>query len=434
MFAAYTFLYAIGLCALAPRALLHKLTGGRYGIALGERLGRVPRHLLPHRGAIWIHAVSVGEVHAARGLIPHLRASARDVSIVLSTTTPTGQALAEKAGADAVFYMPLDLPRAVSAYVEALRPRALLLVETEIWPNLLRAASDYRTPVAIVNGRLSERTARRYAALDRLWPTPFEFIAAVCARTTEEASRFVEMGIPEGRVVTTGNLKADAAALTPPAELTTRLRDALYLDPETPLIVAGCTMDHEEEKVLLAFRRVQAQHASATLLIAPRHPERFDEVEALVRNAGFSCRRRTNSSDEAADVILLDTIGELPAAYGLGSIAFVGGSLVPTGGHNLLEPAIQSRPVLFGPSTENFADLAGELVRSGGGIRVGDGEGLARELIALLDDETRRTDAGVRAFKVARRDAAAGKRTARLLTRLILGADRDPIGRNHHGS
>ncbi len=420
MFAAYTFLYTLGLCALAPRALLHLLTGGKYGTALGARLGQVPDHLPPCRGAIWLHAVSVGEVHAARGLIPHLRALLPDTPIVLSTTTPTGQAIATGAGADAVFYMPLDLPRAVRAYVEALQPRALLLVETEIWPNLLRACRDRQVPVAIVNGRLSARSAQRYARLGRLWSAPMSMLNVVCARTSVEASRFAAIGVSPDRVVTTGNLKADAEALKPPPHLEAALGEALHLDPSRPLIVAGCTMDHEEEKVLLAFRRVQERYPLASLLIAPRHPERFDEVDALVRNAGFACRRRTAPPSGPADVLLLDTIGELPAAYGLGDVAFVGGSLVATGGHNLLEPAIQSRPVLFGPNTDNFALLADQMVSAGGGIRVADAEGLAREVGRLLGDDDLRNQAGRLAYEVARRDAAAGLRTARVLVRRLV--------------
>jgi len=241
----------------------------------------------------------------------------------------------------------------------------------------------------------------------------------VCARTGVEGARFTAIGVNPERVVTTGNLKADAEALKPPPQLGDALGEALRLDPDRPLIVAGCTMDHEEEKVLLAFRHVQERHPRASLLIAPRHPERFDEVEALVRNAGFACRRRTAPPNGPADVFLLDTIGELPAAYGLGDVAFVGGSLVATGGHNLLEPAIQRRPVLFGPNTDNFALLAEQMVRAGGGIRVADAEALAREVSRLLDDEDFRDRTGQSAYGVARRDAAAGKRTARVLVRKL---------------
>jgi 3-deoxy-D-manno-octulosonic-acid transferase len=418
LFAVYTLLYVIGLAAVAPRALLDLIRGGRYSIAVPERLGAVPRELDGHRGAIWLHAVSVGEVHAARGLIPHLREHWPERAIVLSTTTPTGQAMARStAGADAVFYMPLDLPWAVAGYMRALEPSLLLLVETEIWPNLLRACRDRSVPVALVNARLSGRSFRRYRWVTRLWPAAFALLGRVCARTETEAERFRLLGLTVDRVWTTGNLKADAAALTPTPEAREILESELGLATESgSLIVAGCTMPDEEQKVLLAFRRVREHHPGARLLLAPRHPERFDEVAELVRAAGFGCRRRTRPALEPdAEVLLLDTLGELPAAYGLGALAFVGGSLVPTGGHNMLEPAVQGRPVLFGPHVDNFTALAAELEEAGGGLRVEDAEALGRTIDQLLADPQRLASVGDRARDVAMRDAAAGKRTARIL-------------------
>lgn len=424
LFALYTLFYTLGLAAVSPRVLIDLLRGGRYSIALRERLGAVPRALDPHRGAIWLHAVSVGEVHAARGLIPHLRQRWPERPIVLSTTTPTGQEMARRAsGADATFYMPLDLPWSIAGYMEVLRPSLLLLVETEIWPNLLRACDRRAIPVALVNARLSERSCRRYQWLRRLWPQPLRMIGRICARTQEEAERFRRLGIEDDRIWTTGNLKGDAAALAPPREARERLAAELGLpaiddhaSDHGPLIVAGCTMPDEEQKVLLAFRRVRDHVPGARLLLAPRHPERFDEVAGLVAAAGFSCRRRTApGGPEDAAVLLLDTIGELPAAYGLGRVAFVGGSLVPTGGHNMLEPAVQGRPVLFGPHVDNFTSLAADLEQAGGGQRVDDAETLGGWLDRLLADEALRSRMGEHARSVAMRDAAAGTRTARIL-------------------
>ncbi len=419
MFATYTLLYSLGLCLLAPRAALHRVLGGRYAVALEERLGRVPERLAQHRGCIWMHAVSVGEVHAARGLIPHLRHLVPDTPIVLSTTTPTGQEIAQQAAADATFYMPLDIPTAVERYLQTLAPRALLLVETEIWPNLLRACAARGVRTALVNARLSASSCRRYARLRRIWSAPFDLIDVVCARTKVEGQRFETIGIPAANIFVTGNLKADAEALRPSVDLHARLEELLQADGERPLIVAGCTMDNEEQKVLRAFRRVHQHYPSARLLLAPRHPERFDEVEALVQHAGFKCDRRTRQSAVEGEVILLDTIGELPAAYGLGDIAFVGGSLVSTGGHNMLEPAIQGRAVVFGPSTENFAALAAELVRAGGAYRVADPDDLGERIVELIGKPERRTLMGARARIVALRDAAAGRRTARVLLRCL---------------
>lgn len=418
MFVLYTLLYLVGLCAYVPRAFRRASRGG----SLRARLGRVPAQLHGRRGAVWIHAVSVGEVHAARGLLPHLRAALPGAPIVLSTTTATGMELARRAGADATFFMPLDLPMALSPYLEALTPRALILVETEIWPNLLRACRRRGVPVALANGRLSVRSYRRYRKLVRVWPAPLQMLDRVCARTAEEAGRFARLAVDPTRIFVTGNLKADAAALTPPAGESERLARALGVDGSAPMLVAGCTMAGEEEIVLDAFRRLRERHPRVRLLLAPRHPERFDEVARLVVERGFDCRRRTGdpaAAPEDADVLLLDTIGELPAAYGLGTVSFVGGSLVATGGHNLLEPAVQRQPVLFGPHMHNFTAMAAELEAAGGGIRVADAEELARQAQALMEDPRRRAETGERARTAALRDAMAGERTARVLLPLL---------------
>jgi 3-deoxy-D-manno-octulosonic-acid transferase len=423
LFALYTLLYTLGLVALLPRVLLDIARGGRYSVALTERLGAVPTRLDEQRGAIWLHAVSVGEVHAARGLIPHLRRQCPGTPVVLSTTTPTGQAMARgSSGADATFFMPLDLPTSVEAYMRALEPSALILVETEIWPTLLRACDRRGIPVALVNARLSAQSYRRYRWMALLWPAPLRFLGRVCARTEQEAERFRRLGIDTSRVWATGNLKADAESQSPPAKIRRRLADELGIgEAGGKIIVAGCTMPDEEEKVLRALRRVREHHPQARLLLAPRHPERFDAVADLVGAAGFSCRRRTEGArgNKEADVLLLDTLGELPTAYGLGQVAFVGGSLVNTGGHNLLEPAVQGRPVVFGPHTDNFTALASELVAGGGGVRVADAEGLAATIDRLLSDDAERAAVGGRARAVALSDSAAGSRTARILARWL---------------
>lgn len=414
MFSLYTLLYLIGLGVYVPRTLRQDRAARR----LRARLGRVPHRLYGRAGAVWLHAVSVGEVHAARGLIPSLRRELPGAPIVLSTTTATGLALAEQAGADAVFTMPLDLPAALAPYFATLRPCLLLLVETEVWPNLLRECGRRRVPVALVNARLSLRSARRYRHLARWWPAPLQALDLVCARTETEAARFRALGIDAGRVFVTGNLKSDAAVAAGPGDACERLRERLAIAPGQPLLVAGCTMPGEEEQVLEAFGSARARHPRLRLLLAPRHPERFDAAEALVRERGFSwCRRSSAARNGNADVILLDTIGELPAAYGLGTVSFVGGSLVPAGGHNLLEPAVQAQPVLFGPHTDNFAGLARAFRSEGAGIMVRDAQELAARVGELLDDAALRARLGERARSLALRDAGAGERTARLLCR-----------------
>jgi len=423
MYAAYTLLYAIGLCAYAPRALWRLVRSGRYRRGIGERFGTVPDRVADvGPGVIWIHAVSVGEVHAARGLLGHLAELLPDVPVVLSTTTDTGQTLAKQAGAAACFYCPFDLPWALRPYFDALQPRAVVLVETEIWPNLLNACRHRNIPVALVNARLSSSSHRGYRRLGGLWRKVVAQLSVVCARTEREAARFRDLGMPPERVFTTGNLKADALVLTSPVHVRQELAEQLGLNGNAPLLAAGCTMPGEEEIVLEAFRAARATNPAARLLLAPRHPERFDQVAQTVAAAGWKCRRRSTGGPADAEVLLLDSIGELPAAYGLAIASFVGGSLVPSGGHNLLEPAIYGQPVIFGPHMENFADLATQMRESGGGIQVEGADDLAAAWSAMLANESRRHKIGGLARQVALRDAAAGRRTARILARLLNGS------------
>jgi len=421
MYTVYTFLYLVGLCLYTPRALWRMLRRGRYRRGLGERFGHVPQRVAEvGPGAVWIHAVSVGEVHAAKGVIAHLARMLPDVPVVLSTTTDTGQAMAAQAGAAACFYCPLDLPWALAPYLDALRPRAVVLIETEIWPNLLHACGRRQIPVALVNARLSARSHRGYRRLGRAWRRIMGQLAVVCARTEREAARFRDLGVSGERVFTTGNLKADALVLTSPVAVRQELAEQLGLNGNSPLLAAGCTMPGEEELVLQAFRAARANAPTSRLLIAPRHPERFDEVAATIVSSGLKCRRRSGDGPADADVLLLDTIGELPSAYGLAIASFVGGSLIPPGGgHNLLEPAIYGQPVIFGPHMQNFTGLAEEMRAAGGGIEVNGANELADAWSAMLANDTRRRKIGALARQVALRDASAGLRTARIVADLI---------------
>ena len=420
MYALYTFLYALGLCAYVPRTLWALVRGGRYSEGLAQRLGQVPPELQEiEPGAVWIHAVSVGEVHAARGLIGHLREVLPGVSMLLSTTTSTGQSMAARSGADAHFFCPLDLPGAIDSYLEALQPQSLLLVETEIWPNLVHACHERGIPVAVVNGRLSAASLSRYRWLGQWWRSVIGQVSVICARTPREAARFRALGVPAGRVFATGNLKADAAVLASPVETRQALAEVLGVGADDELLVAGCTMPGEEDLVLKAFGKTHKARPGIRLLLAPRHPERFDQVAAAVTASGWQCRRRSSGGPDGAEVLLLDTIGELPVAYGLGIASFVGGSMVPTGGHNLLEPAVYGQPVLFGPHMENFAALAEEFLQADAATVVSDADELADAWMRLLSDDEQRDEMGSRARKVAFRDANAGRRTARVLSALL---------------
>ena len=411
----YSALYTCALLTWTPRLLWHALRGGPATAGLGQRLGQVPpacRSL--SGGAIWIHAVSVGEVHAARGLLPHLRRLLGG-PVVISTTTPTGQALATESGADSHCYMPLDLDWALKPFFRALRPRLLILVETELWPNLLKACRQRHIPVALVNGRLSRTSFKRYQRLGGLWEQLLGSVSLVCTRTAVEADRFKRLGLPAERLFVTGNLKGDAAALQPAESLRRALARALGISADTPLLVAGCTMPDEEMLVLRSFRSVRDRFPDARLLLAPRHPERFPQVAEAIHAAGFRCCRRSQPVADPTEVILLDSMGELPAAYGLGIASFVGGSLVQGGGHNVLEPAIHGQPVLFGPHMENFAALASKFIAANAARVVRDADDLTAAWCQLLESPALRKKMGRNARDLALRDATAGRRTARLL-------------------
>ncbi len=307
---------------------------------------------------------------------------------MVSTITPTGaRIVADRLGGIATHrYFPIDLPRAVGRALDAVRPRFFIAIETELWPNFLRALAGRRVPALIANGRISDRSFRRYRRVRRLMRRVLADVSVFAMQSEEDARRIIALGAPPDRVIVTGNLKSDAAPAADPPEAVWRER--LGLTPTDRLFVAGSTHRGEEEPVLDAFLGARARCPGLALLLAPRHPERADEVEALVHARGLTAARRSRLPGDRAPgaVILLDTVGELASLYGLAEVVFVGGSLVAVGGHNLLEPAMRGKPVLYGPHTSNFREGAARLERTGGGLVVKDGLELERELTRLLED------------------------------------------------
>lgn len=423
------FLYSLGLGVALVVALpwwgLRMLSSGRYRAGLGERLGRVPRRLhAGDRPGIWIHAVSVGEVLAVSGLVEELRQRFPSHRVFISTTTKTGQELArERFGEENVFYFPLDFAFAVRAYLRALRPELVVLAETEFWPNFLRLGAG-AAPVAVVNSRISDRSYPKYKALRFLWWRMLRNVRVFLAQSEEDARRLRDIGAPAERVEVGGNLKFDVKA---PADkpIVERLRQTLRRSGAEGVLVCGSTVEGEEELVLEAFRAVQAKHPAAALLLAPRHPERFDEVARLLESSGLRWWRRSESrGDEplAGGALLLDTIGELAAVYGLADVAFVGGSLTPRGGHNILEPAQFGKAIVVGPHTENFRDIVG-IFRQGDAVRVVAHESLASELLRLFDDAAEREALGRRGRQVFEAQAGAKRRALAALERLLVAPE-----------
>ena len=410
------------LCALAAGApwwLWRVATKQKYREGMRERLGRIPRDRLQGHGAepgrplIWLHAVSVGEVLAATRLVTELDREFPDHRLVISTTTRTGQELArERFGSDRVFYCPLDLPWAVRAYLNWLRPRLLILAETEFWPNLLNGCFRRGIPVTVVNARISDRSWPRYQMLRRLWRPFLRRLIRVLAQSPSDADRLLALGCRPESVTIAGNLKFDVRA-TQEAEVTRLLRGA-----PVRYVVAGSTLEGEEAALLEAWPHLLARDQNLAMVLAPRHPERFGAVGSLLDRSGIPWVRRSGWKTQPPDpgnplragqILLLDTIGELASAYSLASVAFIGGSLVPAGGHNPLEPAQFGIPIVMGPHYANFRAITEDLLAHHA-IRIVPGEQLAAALGELLGNRTEAEAMGERARRVFEQQAGATRR------------------------
>ena len=366
--------------------------------------------------------MSVGEVLAARPLVPALRERFPRHRLFLSTTTITGNAVAKKSvrGVDGLFYAPFDWPLPVRQALTTLNPSLLVLVETELWPNLIHEAHRRGTRVALVNGRISPRSFGRYRRLQRFLRAVLGEMDLFLMQGETHAQRIRAMGAPAERVRLTGNLKFDAVEPGRPPERLVRLLQGP--DRDRPLWVAGSTVGGEEELVLRAYHRVRERVPDARLLIAPRHPERFAAVPPLVEAAGFRCLRRSALDPQAwrdGEVLLLDSLGELAQVYALASVVFVGGSLVPSGGHNILEPAVAGKAVVVGPHMENFQEIADQFRSEAAMVQVGSVDELAQEVAGLLLDEARRHGLGERARELVGRNRGAVQRTVDSLAGLL---------------
>ncbi|MEW6683065.1 MAG: 3-deoxy-D-manno-octulosonic acid transferase [Nitrospirota bacterium] len=417
----YTAALAAGLVVTAPAYAVRAVRRGT-GLALAERLGRVPETAAALRGRrpVWVHAVSVGEVTAAAPLLRAIKTRYPGLSLLVTTVTATGrQTVIERVPqADATAYFPLDLPIAINRALDAVAPGLFLSVETELWPNFLFALARRGVPAFLVNARLTERSARRYGWGRRLFAPALAGLMGVAAQTAADARRLASIGVDANRIVITGNLKFDQGV--DEAEGTPR-RAELGLAPDERLWVAGSTHPGEESLLLEAYLRVRREEPRLVLLLAPRHLDRLDKVETLVREAGAEPIRRSaiaagnGRAGTGPPVILLDTLGELASLYGDATVAFVGGTLVPVGGHNLLEPAARGKPVLFGPHTHKCEEIAQALRDAGGGVQVASGDALAAHLRRLLADDALRGRMGECGLDMVARNRGAVERTISLL-------------------
>ena len=423
------FLYTLGLALWlllgTPVWLLQMLRHGKHRAGWRARLGNVPEQLRRHRAPIfWVHAVSVGEVLAVSGLVAQLRERHPRARVVVSTVTDTGQKLArQRFGAENVFYFPLDFAFAVRPYLQALRPRLVVIAETEFWPNFLRLAREGGARVAVVNARISDRSFPGYRRLRRWLARVLQNVDLLLAQTDQDRERLLAIGAPAERTRVAGNLKFDASPPQPPA-IVQQLQSAIALAEASPVIVAGSTMEGEEPLLLRAFETVLALHPRAVMILAPRHPERFNHVASMISDLGIRFWRRSEwqpSRSIAGRVFLLDTIGELASLYALATVAFVGGSLVERGGHNILEAAQYGVPVLVGPHTENFRDIVNLFLQAGAARVVGPAE-LPLVLRELVENEAERKLMGMRALETLQAHRGATERTLRALEELLSDA------------
>lgn len=418
-------LYIVLLVAWSPVIFWQRWRNGKYRAGWREKiLGKVPSRI-GDRECVWFHAVSVGEVLLLKPVLADLSRRRPDWDIVVSTSTATGLAVARRTFPEIVtFFAPMDFSWATRRAMARIRPTVLALVELELWPNLIRSAKAFGAKVAIVNGRLSGRSHRGYRKIRWMLRPTLWSLDTVAAQTEEYAARFVDLGVPFPHVRVTGSVKYDGLETDRGNGQTTRLRRELGISSSDLVFVAGSTMDGEEAAALAAYHEAKKAHPRLRLVLVPRHAERFERVAAWLRGEGVAFVRRSHGSvnprDAGSSVILVDTLGELSAVWGVADVAFVGGSLFRgRGGQNMMEPAAYGASVLFGSHTTNFRDAVEGLLARNGARRVKDPRDLMAALLEDLDQPQRAATRGeaARAFVLAQRGASS--RTLAEIERLI---------------
>ncbi|HJR09708.1 MAG TPA: 3-deoxy-D-manno-octulosonic acid transferase [Pyrinomonadaceae bacterium] len=434
MYFLYSLLLTFAILALLPLFLFDALRHGKYVAGLRERLGDVPETDARGRKIIWLHCVSVGETQAARPLARVLVERFPTHALVVSTTTLTGQRLAREVFRDdaaAVFYFPFDWALSVRRTLGRVKPSLVLIMETELWPRFLRECQRSGVPVALVNGRISEKSFKNYRRLGRFIKSVTATLTLAVMQSETDAERIRALGLAPERVYVSGNIKFDADTATGEQAITSELRERFSFDDERPLIVAASTHEPEEAITLDAFKQTRAaldRNKRPRLLIAPRHPERFNEVAALLDASGLAWARRSRSpkaDDATCDVVLLDSIGELRGVYPLAALVFVGGSIARTGGHNVLEPAAAARCIITGAHTFNFSSITRDFLERGALIQLpalteqDAPAALAQIFRELLNTDERRRRTGERARAALEQNRGATDKTIEYLASLI---------------
>ena len=425
MYLAYSLLLSLGLIVLIPHFLFQALAHGKYIGGLRQRLGALPR--VDGKPVIWLHCVSVGETQAARPLAQRVKQEFPNHALVVSTITLTGQKLARdvfRTQAESVFYFPFDWRWSVRRALKTINPTAVLIMETELWPNFLHECKARNIPVALVNGRISRQSFRRYKLIKFFLKRVLTCLSLAVMQSQTDAERLRELGMPDEKLYTAGNLKFDAELAGELTSKTAEIRERFGLQSGVPLILGASTHAPEEEVILDTLKDLQP----ARLMLAPRHPERFNEVASLIQKSGQSWTRRTAvpaAEDANATVILLDTIGELPATYSLADVVFVGGSIVDRGGHNVLEPAAAGAPVVTGAHTHNFHAIVDLMCEANAIVQLPPVETSAASaeltyvLKRLLANTNERAELGRHAKQLVTDNQGAADRTIKFIAPLL---------------
>ena len=428
MYLVYSLLTFVVFIVASPYFLYQALRYHKYTGSLHQRLGYLPISFnMDGEESIWIHAVSVGEALTARALAADLKARYPRLRLFLSTTTVAGQQVARRSlrHVDAVFYFPFDWTFIVRRTLNLVKPRLFIMMETEIWPNLLRECRERGIKTVMINGRISSRSYPRYRLIRAFFRRVLGDVDRFCMQSEESARRLIELGADASRVTMTGSLKFDSLEIPTPSphgKPRERVLRFFCFSPNRTVIVAGSTMRGEETAVLRALVRVKATTPNAIAVLAPRQPERFGEVERLARDMGFVTMKRSElpiDAEPRAEVIVLDSIGELAQLYQLATAVFVGGSLVNHGGHNILEPAIFGKPIVFGPHMQNFQEIADAFLANDAAVQVQSDRELDDALIALATDPVRRARLGAAARALVEANRGAKKKTLAVIAAVL---------------
>lgn len=420
----YNLLLTLLLFLFAPILLYKMLIKGRYREGFMERLGFLPAEVSRWRteDVIWIHAASVGETAAAASLVTELKERYPDYKILFSTMTDTGRDLAHKSidEAEEIIYFPLDFPWIVNKVLDQIRPELVIMIETELWPNFLKAAKKFDCKTMVASGRISDGSLKSYKYFKSLLKKVLANIDILSMQSEQDADRILELGAVKERVYNNGNIKFDQEYGESGAKLESKLYDRFKLSPEQPVVVMGSTHDDEEQQLISVYQRLKDNFPELVMILAPRYIKRKEEITELYSQAGIDLVCRTEIEQRTDEpVILLDTIGELAQVYSIADLVFVGGSLIKRGGHNILEPAAHGKLVFFGPHMFNFKDNTRMVLEHGVGIQVGDADELAEKMLYYLKHQDELEAKGRQARRMIEANQGAAERNAELAAELI---------------